>query len=126
MSDTVTEITVEEILANRARWAEALRSGDYEQTDVGAMCHNGRYCCLGVARALLNPPESDADWGGFADSRTTAELGLSGNAGGTAVLDGDGEMVYLSDLNDVFGFTFAEIADLIDDGQVLLNTDAGA
>jgi len=28
-------------------WVEALRSGEYEQTD-GGLCYDGKYCCLGV------------------------------------------------------------------------------
>lgn len=35
-------------------WVAALRSGDYEQ-GTGALCRDGKYCCLGVlARAALH------------------------------------------------------------------------
>jgi hypothetical protein len=33
---------------NIRKWVEALRSGKYQQT-TGALCRDGKYCCLGVA-----------------------------------------------------------------------------
>jgi len=38
-------------------WVAALRSGDFEQ-GIGALCRNGKYCCLGVAYDVL----IDGDW----------------------------------------------------------------
>jgi hypothetical protein len=45
MTDSVYE---EEIRKRRARWAQALASGDYPQ-GKSKLLKNGKYCCLGVA-----------------------------------------------------------------------------
>lgn len=128
MTDTATEITVETILENRRRWAEALRSGEYEQGHSQLVNHYGEenpsYCCLGVATILcggdlINPKKGKSHL--YAGLKTIEELGLVEDAALTAVLDRAGRQVTLSVLNDSYGFTFAEIADLIDDGQVLLS-----
>lgn len=45
---------------DKAKWLEALRSGEYKQTD-SALCVDGAYCCLGVLQTILDgKPEEDA------------------------------------------------------------------
>lgn len=38
---------------DKAKWLEALRSGEYEQTD-NTMCNGTAYCCLGVLEVVLD------------------------------------------------------------------------
>ena len=38
---------------DKAKWLEALRSGEYGQTD-NTLCRDGRYCCLGVLETILD------------------------------------------------------------------------
>ena len=38
---------------DKAKWLEALRSGEYEQID-STLCADGRYCCLGVLETILD------------------------------------------------------------------------
>ena len=38
---------------DKAKWLEALRSGEYEQID-GTLCRDGKYCCLGVLEVILD------------------------------------------------------------------------
>ena len=49
---TKTYTPTPELLAipepDRIRWAEALESGEYEQTFAGSLFDSGSYCCLGV------------------------------------------------------------------------------
>lgn len=130
MTSTTTEITEATILENRRRWAEALRSGEYGQTR-GALCNDEGYCCLGVAVAIIDghlhtgdgnrklmPTEDDAAAFGLVDPNTHATAM-------TGVVAEGGRRLGLDELNDGYGFTFAEIADLIDDGQVELHVPAG-
>jgi hypothetical protein len=121
----------------RAQWCAALRSGDYPQTDEALyrehekQGHPAGYCCLGVLTALWlkaghdemvpdeladNPETSQPvsvwenpegilsrpvwEWAGLTDGDPGLQPGFHGNA------------VYLNDS----GYTFAEIADLIDGG----------
>lgn len=38
---------------DKAKWLEALRSGEYKQT-AETLCHDGAYCCLGVLETVLD------------------------------------------------------------------------
>lgn len=38
---------------DKAKWLEALRSGEYKQID-STLCADGRYCCLGVLETILD------------------------------------------------------------------------
>ena len=38
---------------DKAKWLEALRSGEYEQTD-NTLCNGTAYCCLGVLEVVLD------------------------------------------------------------------------
>lgn len=49
-------LTDEVILANRAKWTAALRSGEYQQTKGKlATKEYDAYCCLGVACEVIGP-----------------------------------------------------------------------
>lgn len=111
------------------RWVTALRSGEYRQTD-GALQNDSGFCCLGVLcdlavkdgvipephrddtdafsygnesdlRDSLLPPDSIRQWSGLDPERTyfIPELGSA-------------ETLY--GLNDDQGFTFPQIADVIE------------
>ena len=44
----------------KAKWVEALRSGEYEQADGVLKCDTG-YCCLGVLREVAGPDSMRED-----------------------------------------------------------------
>lgn len=111
----------------KKKWVEALRSGKFEQGQ-GALCKNGKYCCLGVLSELaLREGKTDkwvgehgtifygkrrGSWSsGFTPATVTRWAGLPDDDP-LVYLDKDGR-VDLAALNDG-GHTFAEIADLID------------
>ncbi len=123
----------------RALWVQALRSGDYEQTQ-GALCRTrdsgpggnltprqAGYCCLGVACDVYQKNEGglrlgtddDLDDGyqtfdgeeGVLPDIVADWLGIT-HAGDLE----NNDRTSLVDMNDE-GATFSEIADLIDDGQ---------
>ena len=113
----------------RAQWCAALRSGNYQQGS-GKLCRSGRRCCLGVLADLAEKagaigsitrhphgwteydgcsdwlPDSIMEWAGLADHnpRVTASFGVAS------------EKLTLAVINDEYGKSFAEIADLIDGG----------
>lgn len=108
-------------------WIEALRSGEYEQT-VGTLHNDEGFCCLGVLCDLaykegavtrtriddkcygygtrlevgVLPPEV-VSWAGMEDDNPVVTE------------DGDGNLFSLSELNDAEGWTFGEIADIIEE-----------
>lgn len=161
------QYTMSEVLANRALWSAALRSGDYPQTkeqlavtpdlfeqaraeveadyqdpdyldadwesdlaDALSAVQPVGFCCLGVACEVgvatsVIPTYEPSD--GFPKPDMAAWLGLVLD-GQTAVISGFTRFdkpVFLSlaELNDAHDFTFAEIADLLDDGLVLVSED---
>ena len=123
----------------KAKWLDALRSGDYEQGTMRLRSRNDRFCCLGVLCDIAEKEgivtatlvENMGDWRYFGparpddalawvpDSATTlpdavvewAELGQ--NNPDIAVTP-DGPVRSLAGLNDS-GFPFSEIADLIEE-----------
>lgn len=141
-SGVSTATKVKRILARRAKWATALRSGEYPQTigqlqvlpefeDLDGDLPAG-FCCLGVCTkeaikrrvlpaSMFRPddgcaPSAVADWLGL------DELGV----GETNILrflddseDESHDFVSLADLNDEFKYNFDEIADLIEEPGVL-------
>lgn len=88
----------------KAKWIAALKGGKFEQ-GKGNLLRNGRYCCLGVLRHVMNPDDtSKADGGGEMLSRQQlVSAGLN-----------DDVQRDLSALNDS-GLTFAGIADYIEE-----------
>jgi hypothetical protein len=117
----------------KARWVEALRSGDYKQTQQTLYDGTG-YCCLGVACDLLVKDgviktdyytcenENCCDEWYFGDESEYSskllpekaievmEIGMD-----NPIVDFDGFEHHLAELNDKLGLTFSEIADLIED-----------
>lgn len=115
----------------RAKWVEALRSGDYKQGQ-NRLNTSGRLCCLGVlcelaveAQVIPPPRESmDSSTKGliYGPDHDASRFSLPNAVVKWAGLDrtdprpvGDGRQRSLSQLNDG-GKTFAEIADLIEGG----------
>lgn len=103
----------------------ALRSGEYAQGDL-ALCNGGRYCCLGVA-ADLTVKAGEGEWlneangpyisflynglveplRAFLPSPLLKKFGLFED-------DSDDDAWSLVRLNDSGGYTFTEIADLLE------------
>lgn len=130
--------TAAEQAANREKWVEALRSGEYEQGKGALRVYTDgedAFCCLGVACDLAvrsgegnwsggyfysvsgDPgnfqvlPKSIQDWLGLTNDSAILGTPLEyGTEGGHAWL--------LTELNDHVGYSFAQIADLIESGGV--------
>ena len=111
----------------KTRWLAALRSGDYQQ-GPNRLCQGEspeRYCCLGVFCELKELPRTWAAYGywkytihgesRYADiGNLEPALGPLGTLPGCFVRTADArKRGSLSNLNDN-GFTFAEIADIIE------------
>lgn len=117
----------------KARWIAALRSGDYTR-GVGGLGHadgaaQKRYCCLGVLcdveKECLAAAGVEVWWesntlhvGGFAGISYPSPLacqvlGLSNAFWHLTIVTQDGTNPSLDHLNDN-GFTFDQIADIID------------
>ncbi len=103
----------------RQEWADALRSGDYEQCQQ-YLRNNGAYCCLGVYCELKgvninnllgkSEPNETKLYAGDDIFNTTC----TGNPSIGLKDFGDSiGLVNASALNDTFGYSFDQIADLI-------------
>lgn len=141
--------TKEEQAANRARWVEALRSGEYKQVK-GALRGVNRdgdpvgYCCLGVACELASKEgvveRRENAYGSpgdlfYGDSESTAlphpvrrwlGIGIDGDLKEEVRYESapgiEDHTQTLIGLNDSVGYTFEQIADVIEnDGIRLLN-----
>lgn len=73
----VAPLPPDQVAVNRARWVEALESGDYPQT-TGELRNSTGFCCLGVVEDLRgadwdhhNDPEADGDSYWIAGRRLT-------------------------------------------------------
>lgn len=121
----------------RQNWVEALRSGEYEQGKAVLRTGDNRYCCLGVACDLLRKLEGIGHWdtstldfvvssrenGGVFEKRSgslplVACKWLGGVSHCGRLNDGSN---YLDALNDE-GKTFSEIANLIESGDLALDS----
>ena len=96
------------------KWIDALRSGKYEQGKGALQSSPDSYCCLGVACRVLSPryyTYSDGMLGGglpaveFGAPQWLADINKDFGLKTTGVT--------LDELNDKGGFTFDEIADLL-------------
>ena len=94
---------------NQKKWVDALRSGDYKQAKGRLECH-GSYCCLGVACLVAEQHgvpvrrEGMSLYGGrLWDQKPVKEC--------IGFLD---ENAILITANDRDGWSFSEIADLIE------------
>lgn len=102
----------------RKLWVEALRSGEYEQTD-GALRYEDKFCCLGVACDLYRKHGGGPEWGpndvydakvDYLPKSVMDWLGVSHDSG----VFGEGDdMDSLGDLNDA-GTGFEVIAEIIE------------
>lgn len=103
----------------------ALRSGEYAQGDL-ALCNGGRYCCLGVA-ADLTVKAGEGEWLNEANGPYISFLYNGSVEALRAFLpspllkkfglfedDSDDDAWCLVRLNDSGGYTFTEIADLLE------------
>jgi hypothetical protein len=140
-----TEYTAEETATNRKAWTDALRSGDYAQGQTYLRAGDN-YCCLGVACDVAikgglklkaevlgheDPEDEQSAIWGYGGAETLLPfavqhwLGL-GDPGGPLtepVEQGDHAFSALWRLNDIAGYSFEQIAELIDGGKVLLSED---
>lgn len=110
---------------HRELWVKALRSGKYEQTK-GLLADQDGYCCLGVACEEYRQQTGEGHWednNTFVDEagntsntslpkRVMDWLGLADTAG--RHLNANDERETLDTLNDDRGFSFEEIADVIE------------
>jgi hypothetical protein len=98
-------LSLEEMKANRRKWVEALRSGEFKQaTGTLHSPAGGGYCCLGVAASILGIPDEDLMPGSpgveYAYSQVQNSLGLCDALGsfgydrheGLARLNDDGKL----------------------------------
>ena len=96
------------------KWANALRSGKYDQT-VGTLQDELGYCCLGVACKIFIPKTKLQVQSGFLKGALPMD---QKKAPKWLKIINDNFVHYLghelSDLNDNEGFNFDEIADLIE------------
>lgn len=86
-------------------WIAALRSGDYAK-GIGAMYHNGKYCCLGVACRVMGVPLLYDSLGLFLPKKAPNEVW------GTLPNEVWG---ILMNMNDLEKKSFDEIADFIEE-----------
>lgn len=96
------------------KWIAALDSGEYKQ-GAGQLNYNDRYCCLGVGCKVLIPNkvlyiDHGQIAGGWPGSQPAAPIWLKG-----INIDFDNKTgMSLSYLNDEKGYTFPEIATLLE------------
>jgi hypothetical protein len=125
----MTEYTKEQQAENRAKWVAALRSGEFKQTKNELKNSEG-HCCLGVACELAvqagvarevraglfrGTDETTSSHTSALPTAVKQWLGLDSPFGRLVDRLGD-----LTILNDDGGYTFAQIADVIESGNVRL------
>jgi hypothetical protein len=98
------------------KWIKALRSGEYEQGYGQLETHDHKFCCLGVACKIFIPEGKQVRLygilkGGMPTSQTYAPNWLQTVNSEIACLNQFG--YGLSNYNDGCGYTFDEIADII-------------
>ena len=90
----------------KRKWVDALRSGKFEQGKT-KLEENGRYCCLGVLRHIVDPKDMRYQpalgGGSLLNGEQLKEYGLTSD-----------EQITLSTINDR-GKPFSEIADYIEE-----------
>lgn len=110
-------MTTEEL---QREWIAALRSGDYVQGN-GFLCKDGKFCCLGVGAAVLEQHglafSSTWDHGHSTlyESKKEEGFGASYLNQELAELLGIKHQKGLSTLNDNCGYTFDQIADVLEE-----------
>jgi hypothetical protein len=134
---TTADITTELRQQLRREWIAALRSGEYEQ-GRGSLCRNGRYCCLGVACAVIekhfpalmpretNDENGECSWHGRTEVLPdAAQLILGMRSAGGATKNGMKITKYpsLIEENDWCRTPFSTIADFIEQHPEALFVD---
>jgi hypothetical protein len=116
----------------KSMWVAALRSGDYQQGQGQLRNHNDYFCCLGVLCDLM--PTSNGGWYTVEDDEDLTSIyefdGMTEllpdsvmmwanlDSYNPRVLVADGLYVNLSTLNEERGYTFARIADAIEESSL--------
>ena len=105
-------------------WLKALRSGKFKQ-GKNALNRNSHYCCLGVAcevfkehLSTIKKYETSVEYDGEFGQLPLAInnlLRLYNVEGDIFPFSGGGKLKSLVDLNDRYGKTFSEIADIIEE-----------
>jgi hypothetical protein len=102
-------------------WLKALRSGKYKQAKNSLQNAYG-YCCLGVACDILIPDkklkyEKDIKFlvGGLPEDQPASPEWLNVIAEVKFNIPEKNRKIYLSELNDHIGYSFSQIADLVED-----------
>lgn len=119
----IPEVITTTSIRGKDEWVKALRSGKYKQQE-GCLRRGDGFCCLGVKRDL-----EGCEWIPFNNGPRYLDGTYMLNYRGDSGLDGSGyfqgvvsymdqfniekQASNLSKLND-FGFTFQEIADIIE------------
>lgn len=94
----------------KTRWLAALRSGDYAQ-GTGALRHDGRHCCVGVALDLLDPSRwHGCDWGACDSGSLPRHHGDPLQLGGHKPWTVENQLASMND----DGVSFGGIADWIE------------
>ena len=91
----------------KAKWLEALRSGDYKQ-GRNALKQDGCFCCLGVLCDIIDPNGWN-EYGHFDGDRNYLSSGVKETVGMTPW-----EVSQVADMNDCERKSFTEIADWIE------------
>lgn len=104
----------------KTKWLEALRSGEYKQTQ-GALECDGSYCCLGVLQMVAEgkvetvPTRMDdgtISWEskGLPTPQFYERHGIVGSSGSSSI-----HPLNLVEMNDGELYTFEQIADVIEE-----------
>ena len=120
----MTEEQRKNLDAWRAAWVAELRSGKYVQ-GRGMLCGNGKHCCLGVLAEI-------AVAAGYFEKYHGGRFGTPDGAFSRTSLPGFcGALIEpirnangLFYLNDFLGYTFDQIADVIESRNVMLDNGA--
>lgn len=113
----------------KARWVEALRSGDYRQGEAGLRRGDDEFCCLGVLCDIATKedvvkdvqPAAPGDTGswtmydGFAGVLPPSVRAWAGLEEPDPRFGLDGKDSSLTRLNDEGKYSFQEIADVIEE-----------
>ena len=79
----------------KKKWVAALRSGEYQQGQ-GLMCHEGKYCCLGVLCDILPKPAKkgvsylEQPWHNMPKPSVLESIGISSGSADELVRMNDG------------------------------------
>lgn len=124
-------ITSEQQKSNRLLWAKALRSGKYKQ-GKGCLEKDNKFCCLGVACKLFHTKTKVYIDGNIEYDYSLLHLSIyTANLLGITVIGtlknpiGD-DCFHLESLNDDKHYTFSQIADLIEQDQLLLTNNTNS